>query len=872
VGCLQENTVLAFVEARLAPESRAAVETHARCCASCHALVAAALHLGGLARTAATERLGRGSGQPLQREPLHPGASIGRYTILGVVGRGGMGEVYAAFDPQLDRRVALKVLHEEGTASDPHARERLLREAQAIAKLSHPNVIVVHDVGVLEGRLFFAMEFVEGQTLAVWLLERPRTWREIVGTFTQAASGLAAAHAAGLVHRDFKPQNVMVAVDGAVRVTDFGLARRIDHHETAFAATDVEPQSAEDPSLTCTGQVLGTPLYMAPEQRAAGRVDARSDQYSFCVALYWALFGAHPFADQSKYAAAVALARPQLRSVPPRWVRRTLRRGLSPDPAARWSSMNELAQALTRSPSPRRRGIVAVAAVAALCLATGVGTIRAFGRREARLCSVGPARLVGVWELPDMASGPTSRREAVHAAILSAGGEEAPRIWQRLARLLDQRASAWLAVYRESCEATNVRHDQSAELFDLRTECLNDELDRTRALTDLLTAADATAAAHATEAAASLEDPVRCRDVRRLRAEPPQPADPSVRARVEQLRARLRDADRLQQIHGYRRAGDLARQVVVEAEPLHDCRLDSEAAVLEGEAEAVLDPQKGLPKLESALGRAEGCGEDRMVARAATTLVYAYGFSHLELAERFAALARAAIARLGGDSRLESWLDNNLSVALALNGRFPEARALAERAVKIKETTLGPEHLDVGISLDNLAGEMMMMGELQKALNVIERALAIESQWVEGPADVLLTALTTRGEILRRLGRFGEAERDFRRVLEAPWGDLIAARALQGLGELLVRRAQAREALPLLERAMGLEEGDSVFGLADTQFSLAKARDAIHSGDRTALKLAREAAAAYATTPNFPRERREIADWLAVHHSSLRHE
>jgi serine/threonine protein kinase len=291
--------------------------------------------------------------------------------VLEILGRGGMGEVYAAYDPELDRKIALKILHAGGPANDSRGRSRLLREAKAIAKLRHPNVIAVHDAGTLDDRVFLAMEHVEGMTLGAWLAERPRTRQEILNVFVAAGRGLEAAHAAGLVHRDFKPQNVMVGRDGDVRVMDFGLARSIDEEPepvpgpAALAAAQSDlavsagaPGRAALP-LTRTGELVGTPLYMAPEQFRAERTDARTDQFSFCVALYQALYGAYPFAGAGfgELMAAVnggQVQPPPAKSAVPPWLRRILLRGLSVDPAARWPSMQVLTAALGRDPARRR--------------------------------------------------------------------------------------------------------------------------------------------------------------------------------------------------------------------------------------------------------------------------------------------------------------------------------------------------------------------------------------------------------------------------------------------------------------------------------------------------------------------------------------
>ena len=224
------------------------------------------------------------------------GGQIGRYLVLNVLGRGGMGVVFEAYDPVLDRRIAVKRLRDRAASGDASAapsdgRVRLRREAQALARLAHPNVIAVHDVSEHAGAMYIAMELVRGGTLRRWQAGRP--WREVIGAYLAAGRGLAAAHAAGLVHRDFKPDNVLVGDDGRVRVTDFGLARLA--REPVERAAPASATGALDASLTADGAVLGTPLYMAPEQIDGGEVDARSDQYAWCLAVWEAIYGEQPF-------------------------------------------------------------------------------------------------------------------------------------------------------------------------------------------------------------------------------------------------------------------------------------------------------------------------------------------------------------------------------------------------------------------------------------------------------------------------------------------------------------------------------------------------------------------------------------------------
>ena len=335
------------------PEALVAIEAHARACHTCEQL---------LARTVAARTCAPGSPSSVTNDTLARGMLVGRYAVLGLLGRGGMGEVYAAYDPQLDRRVALKLLRHQGGAGEQRAEARLLREARAIARLSHGNVITVYDAGKFGGRVFVAMEHVEGETLSAWLAAKRRSPTKILAMFVQAANGLAAAHSAGLVHRDFKPQNVMVATDGTARVADFGLVRRVedleDHGDLDPIGLAAAPQV--DVSLTEPGELVGTPLYMSPEQFRRLPTDARTDQFSFCVALYCALYGEHPFAGPRGIAQLMAAVlaghvrpTPNRSGVPPR-LRRVIVRGLAVTPEARWPSMAALVTAMT---GPRRRAV-----------------------------------------------------------------------------------------------------------------------------------------------------------------------------------------------------------------------------------------------------------------------------------------------------------------------------------------------------------------------------------------------------------------------------------------------------------------------------------------------------------------------------------
>jgi hypothetical protein len=385
-ACLGVDTLAAFAEGRVDEGAYGRIEEHLADCADCRVVLTRAV---GVNRSHG-QSSSVSSGAEVDGELLVPGTLVGRYVIQGLIGRGAMGTVYAANDPDLDRPVAVKLLR-AGALSDTarhRTRARLLREAQAMARLSHPEVITVYDVGAFGNELFVAMEYVEGETLRRWCVGQPRSCAEILAVYERAGRGLAAAHEAGLVHRDFKPDNVLVGRDGRVRVTDFGLARSVERHEVSSVPPPGELAASQAIALTTTltraGTLVGTPAYMAPEQLRGGAADARSDVFSFCVALYEALYKERPFAGSTVLVLQAAIEQGRVRAPPfltrvPTRIRTVLLRGLRAAPDERWGSVRALLEALggVRPAPQKRRDLVWVAAAALGGLFAVLGPVEA---------------------------------------------------------------------------------------------------------------------------------------------------------------------------------------------------------------------------------------------------------------------------------------------------------------------------------------------------------------------------------------------------------------------------------------------------------------------------------------------------------------
>ncbi len=449
---------------------------------------------------------------------IHVGEKIGRFSILSQIGAGGMGRIFEAYDPNLDRRIALKLLRDAG--EDVH-RQRLVREAQALARLEHPNVVTVHDVGTHQGSLFVAMEFVRGGTLKQWIGDNPVGSRARFDTamrlLIDAGRGLMAAHQAGLVHRDVKPSNILIGDDGRARVADFGIARALDGNETRTTQHEIPQRTDEvlinteesDSVLTRTGAAVGTPAYMAPEQFGSRSVSAAADQFAYCVTAWETLFGVRPFAGTNARALLHSIRKGDIRrpgDVDVNTAIETLiRRGLRHRPASRHHDLAELVHALetfaTTGDTPRSRSYIRWGLILGGTAFLASFSAYRFGQNK-DVCAGAEAAFAEVWN--------DRHRSHAGAVVLSTGPAFAPGTWNRVERGIDSYATRWIAAHRDACEATEVRREQTPERMDERIGCLEDGKRGVRALLKLLETGDADVLARAEQVLVDLPSVEAC--------------------------------------------------------------------------------------------------------------------------------------------------------------------------------------------------------------------------------------------------------------------------------------------------------------------------------------------------------------------------
>lgn len=796
--------------------------------------------------------------------PLGPGDALrlGRYVLGSVLGSGGMGTVYRARDERLGRDVAIKILFGHGDCSD---RSSLYREAKTLARLSHPNVVEVFEVGSLDARVFLVMELVEGDSLGDWQNRRARTLEEILDVYAQAARGLAAAHANGLVHRDFKPANVLVGKDGRVRVVDFGIAYGLSDTEAVRDPADAsEGDVLAGPELlgaeldTATCGIVGTPAYMAPEQRVAGPATPASDQYSFCVALHEAVYGRRPGTDETP---------PSRRGVP-HWLARLIQTGLQLDPAARWPDMSAI---IHRLEARRTRASVAGRVI---------------------VIAGGSALALGALEFSDDQGGPCAdSRQAMQSAwnegvwkglagLEGTGpGTSAPQ-WSRVRRELDAYAEQWFEVAQSVCGSSQ----KNSVRNELESACLRDRIHRIEAVLARLETGDPSATEHALTSVLELPSPRACMDRSGTSTGVTLPDDPKRRARRERWSLELSEAEALLNTGERAKALALARRLRT--------RLAARGAELSLRIRAELlfhrtyegleDAESARQALERYYFEAQAAGLDREALQLSLALAHpkwrtsggaraAWAESAKALAERMRderaralAMARLADAQQDPEKGVEM-----AKAALEAMQRAPGAHELDfatshdvlghayERAGAFEASTehrraslqillrlLGPGHESVAAAYVGLGWSLLQRGNEREASDALFKGLQMASRRLD-PVNVhAANAYEFLGSIAYHQRRYDDAEvltklalSSYRHLLDPP--QTMIASALNTLGLIELDQGHYEQALDHLAQALAIREAEH--GVESRYVAITLANIAVLEGKRGRLAQAREA-------------------------------
>jgi len=730
------------------------------------------------------------------------GDRIDGFEIEARLGAGAMGVVLLARDSELGRNVAIKLLlPREGDKAQ--AQQRLLREAQSVAQLQHPNVVALHQVGIHDGQVYLVMEFVDGGTLRQWGDAQPRPWHEVVNAYRQAGAGLAAAHAAGLIHRDFKPDNVLIGKDGRVRVSDFGLVGAPGSSEQTSQTID-----SVDVRLTQTGAVLGTPAYMAPEQFAGTNVGPAADQFAFCVSLYQGLFGRRPFRGDNAGALMFAIEAGEIQPPPrghrvPARIRAAIERGLHPDPAQRHASVAALIDLLETAPRRRFAPAVALLGVAAVGAAAWWGAATGAGGGSDTLPV--PDAVECPAEDTALPEWTAARRAALLSGLGASDGSDAKATAERAVAAADERAAALAQLRHTTCVATGQRPQTERALA---RRCVEEEVFRFGVVVDLLAQRVRTPLAMASPALLVEGTPARtCVDEatgRQVFFDPTDAGPDSVERHTKLVEARL-----------HLLAG-----------------LDRDASAL---ATSVLD----------GLGADETTHEGRTLAADAHLIASVFSQASGDQAAAEAHVrASVTAARAAGDSMRESVALADLIAILVHDGRAPAALALAEQAEAASEAA-GPDarwrvHMMLGRA-HQIAGDL----ELADA----KASLAIDDLSIFGSRRPLarIAVHEARAEVLLAQQRWADAAGQFAAALEASavYGEQHPRRAevlrkygsaLHLQGDVAGAQAKVSAAIEILE--IHVETHAEALGLAYAARAEIHRRSEAHDAAQVALTRA----------------------------------
>ena len=815
-ACPNESMVARYVDGDVDAAVRATLEAHAAGCDPCRELLSELAHGATLEASEPCEVDGR--------LLLPAGARVDRYVVEAPLGAGAMGVVYAAADPDLGRRVALKIVDRNSASlrdrpgkagafdrvADGSARQ--LREAQALARVDHPHVVSVYDVGVHAEHVFVAMELVDGEDLASWL-RTPRNPREILGVLVGAGRGLAAAHAAGLVHRDFKPANILIGVDGRARVTDFGLAKAAED----ATADDAAPASPLAQDMTMRGTLLGTPAYMAPEQFAGLRAGPAADQFAFAVTAWEALFGKRPFAGATLAALRDAVTRGVIESPANSRIERALRRALDPDPERRWPSLAALLDELVRDPARSvRRALVACGAAAVL---VGGGFALAHLRSE----TPGPScELAPTWTAP--------QRVALTATAARLGRAQ---LVTDIASSLDAYAGALASATTRACGRPS---------DDPVAVCLARRRVELARLVDVLVGADRAAILdRADHAIDGLADPAACTTASAELL----PRDPAVRLALDVARGQVAYAGALSSTGQKPAAARVFASLVPRLRTLANDRLLADALDRYATAIKLLEPDTAEQLYTEAIRHASAAHADELLANVWLDLaLFAGAERKLEReALAYAQAARAAVAGAGDKPvLLARYLGVHASILTAFDHN-DEAAAQYEAALALVRTKqLGDK---LGDELEfNYAVNLEGRGKLADAAAIFERLLAADLAKHPHHPHTADTSFMLGNVSLER-GLFAIATTHLERALAiytAAYGPDChrAAEVLTSLSAVASTQGHLAEAVQLGDRAAAIfERGGYRTQIATLLVNVASARLYLHDREHARADLER---------------------------------
>ncbi len=715
MACLDENQVLALVHGRLKGAELEAAQQHLDGCVDCLDLVGfyqqSAQDVEAEVETYDHDFVPLSESEEIDLKAPE-GSKIGRYEVIRSLGRGGMGVVYLARDPKLGRRVALKLVKPSLSSDEraDHFEKRLMREARAMAQLAHPNVLTIYDVGIQEGQVFLASEWVDGCTMDEWMGQGPHRWPTIAQRFREAARGLVAAHAAGLIHRDFKPSNVMVGKDERVRVFDFGLVK-----STTANIGDITTQLSGN-------FVVGTPAYMAPEQMVGKTADERSDQFSFCASIYEALAGVRPFTGRNLTELLTNIGSGKLEEPKkiPKWLWDLIRRGLKKKPEERHESMAVVLQIMEDGLSNRRRRSVLAGAFAALVGGAVLALSGVWPGQDAQ------AARCGKLEIDLGASWNPVLRDKIETATLASSLPFASTSWQTTSGLIDTYAVDWKRELRASCIETRIAKQQSQVLLQRRSDCFERLRSELASVTSTLVGGEDNTVTSMVALAQGLS-PIDSCSAARARDEFSSLAGEGEREAIRKLWPQVKEVDSLLTRGDY-------HEVLVQSESLltqtrSNRRAEARLLGSRGTALQLLgDYKDAVVALESSFYAAVAGRHDEIAAQA-TTHIYKLVVVLLkdeEGASSWLQLAGSAVERVNTPLARGHWRRVQGKAALVRKD-YEAAEGHFRASLELLESTLGPEHREVAMAVGALGRCQATMGDASEAHATLGRAVQLWS-------------------------------------------------------------------------------------------------------------------------------------------------